>query len=71
MYGILDVRLLHSSIAHLNHYYMRLQCRTQGGPEGHVPRPKRPKRQKKTFHVLLKEKVGEGGTDRAVTPASK
>ena len=46
-----------------------MQCRTQGGPEGHVPPPppKRPKVPLKTtknrvvfFHVLLKEYVGEG-----------
>ena len=45
-----------------------------GGAEGHVPPEEAKsvlKKQHFFFHVLLIEKVGEGGTDRAVTPACK
>ena len=54
------------------------QCRTQGGPEGHVPPPPeeaksalKNDKKKLFFHVLLKEKVRKGGgTDKAVTLAT-
>ena len=54
--------------------YFVFQCRTKGGAEGHVQPEEALSALKKKhifFHVLLKEKVGRGGTDRAVTPACK
>ena len=68
LFVLFSLRFIQIGIGRKNNF---LQCRTQGGPEGHVPPPPPEEAKKKDFffHVLLKEKVGV--TDRAVTPACR
>ena len=47
------------------------QCRTQGGPEGHVPPEEAVSALKKTTKKSCTAERKGGGTDRAVTPARK